>query len=259
MWRGGVILVCLLALHTLGHATDWTAQEGGSTDYTGNVPDCVAWGLGSQQTFNYGAGTPVSVGTLATPLNGGLRSFLKYDMTSLPAGTVTAAKLTVNVTARVTPTAFSVYRIRWSDWTEGTGNGTATNDGITWNIYKASTNWTTAGCGDTTNDYDTTVAVTAITAPAGTGSFDITGLASMVTDAVTSRSSILHLFIRQDTDSGTTDAYWQFSTAEDGTAGNRPKLTVTYTPAGGGAAPPPHRLFISGIDIPQIASLATLP
>ena len=63
-------------------------------------------------------------------------ALLYWDISAIPAGsTIESASVTVyveNVTD-ATP-GFDMYAMTQA-WTEGTGNGTATGDGATWNTY----------------------------------------------------------------------------------------------------------------------------
>ena len=94
-------------------------------------------------TYNYGAATPLMVDSDEPNGSGNdVSALLYWDISAIPAGsTVESAAVTVyveNVTD-ATP-GFDMYAMTQA-WTEGTGNGSATGDGATWNTYNGSTAW----------------------------------------------------------------------------------------------------------------------
>lgn len=79
-----------------------------------------------------------------------------FDMSSLPSGaTIDTAKLELYLhlysTSSASGRSVAVDRCRRYDWEE---------QQATWNIYKTGSNWGTAGCQNTSTDYDTTYRVT---------------------------------------------------------------------------------------------------
>jgi hypothetical protein len=123
--------------------------------------------------------------------------------------------------------SYAWYRLRRTDWVESEA---------TWNSYKSGSAWTTAGAEDYSNDNDTSVAdLAAAITTTGYKTMDVTNCAR---DAVVSRSQILNVLVW----SGEANSrYIITSTKENGTDANRPKLTVTYTPPGGGGNRIPRR------------------
>lgn len=100
---------------------------------------------GTNVTFNYGATTPIATRTTTTS-----PSLWKCDISAIPAGsTITRVRIARNVTNAGSTTGPPNYNHTCSRvlraYTEGTGNGSATGDGATWNTYDGSNNWTTAG------------------------------------------------------------------------------------------------------------------
>lgn len=150
-------------------------------------------------------------------------AIIEIDISSIPAGaTVSAAQWDWYGAASVAIDCV-FYRLRRTDWSETQA---------TWNIYKTSNNWTTAGGTDTTNDIDTTNAPT-FTMPAAAGAFSIATSAAfvaMVQDALDTRSGILRCLFKAVNDASLVGTK-SIDSAEGTTASRRPKLTVTYTEA----------------------------
>lgn len=176
----------------------------------------------STATTNRGTEVTMRVGRLTTSATT-VRALLTFDISDIPVGaTIMSATLTFVVTLRSgTPSAGSVFRLRRTDWDEL---------GSTWNEYRAGSSWTTAGCGDTTNDYDTANPGTHTAPPAAGNSFDVTGLATLAQDALDNRSGLLHLFWKLDTEANNTNL--SVGSSDNATAANRPLLSVTYSLAG---------------------------
>lgn len=173
-------------------------------------------------TTNFGTTTPAIMGQF---LGSTYRILIEFDLQvggTIPAGsTITAAQLDLNIESVIAgggSAASHVYRLLRADWVETEA---------TWNIYKTANNWTTAGAGSDGNDYTTTDGV-AFNLRTSAGTLSITGLATLVQDALDNRSSKLILLLRKDV---TSDSITNSpSSSDSGTAGNRPKLTVDYTP-----------------------------
>lgn len=169
-------------------------------------------------TTNYGTGTALDIGWLKlyTDVCRGLFTFTIPS--DIPSAQVKTAKLTLQaLIAPAVGAASHVCRLTRSDWAETQA---------TWNIYKTSNNWTAAG-----GDFTTTAQV-AWNMPTATGSFDITGLAALVQDAIDSRSRVLHLLLKADTESGGTDSTLNVASKDNATPAYRPVLVITFaTPA----------------------------
>lgn len=180
---------------------------------------------------NYGTTDPLRTGRqqVSRATVGTMRSILEFDISDITAGsTVSTAILTLTVAASpLSAFAGTVYRMTQSTWVEAQA---------TWNIYKTANNWTSAG-----GDYDGASGV-ACTFPAS-GSFTV-DIATLAQDAVTSRSGILRILLKKDDETSVANEYLYFS-SDNATAGNRPKLDVTFTAGGGGATL--RRLSLLGV------------
>lgn len=108
-----------------------------------------------------------------------------------PLATINSAYFDMSVTRIGDPSSqHHIYRVRRGDWVQAEA---------TWNIYKTSNNWTTAGAGDTTNDIDNaTPTPVTFNGPTADGSFTITGLEGFRTDALNNRSGILNVRLSID-------------------------------------------------------------
>lgn len=104
----------------------------------------------------------------------------------------------------------------------------------TWNIYKAASNWTTAGCGSDGNDYEDDNRASDVV-PGSWGWMDWDVLAQ-VQWAQTNNTNIGFCLRDSDEPGGLTHGYavrW-YSLDEAVETTKRPKITITYTLAGGG-------------------------
>lgn len=172
-------------------------------------------------TTNYGTATTMIIGAIVAKAASRYNSLISFDISNIPSGsTISAAKLTFNCTSVDFGGGFTdgtASRLIRSDWDPATA---------TFNIYKTANNWTAGGAASNGNDYSSTNQVT-WTAPAAAGAFDITGLGVLAQDAIDNRSGILILKLWRITAAASSDIF--VSTSDDGTAGNRPKLTVDFT------------------------------
>lgn len=218
------IVFLLLLLASYACASTFTCQEGVSGPANcGNLDNLMYNGTpdtpyGSH--VNYGSGT-IAFTTLA------YRTLVEFDLTSITGATISACVLTVDVeVGAVTSTAGTTNRIRRADWDEATA---------TWNSYKTSSTWTTAGAASTASDIDTANQV-GFSAPTATGSFAFPDMTSLCQDALDVQSNRLRFRIAQNVDANSpaTDTYFLSTSSDGATAANRPLLTVTYT--GGGVS-----------------------
>jgi len=100
-----------------------------------------------QPTTNEGGSGTWEVGKF-NALNSVSRGLMKFDLSSIPS-TITSVTLRIyddGTDLGSNTRTLRIYRSKRA-WTEL---------GATWNTYDGSNNWTTAGSGDTTNDYDNT-------------------------------------------------------------------------------------------------------
>ena len=154
------------------------------------------------------------------------RPILNFDASLIGAATITSVSLTLNVTSASSQTAVAatMYRVRrTTTWTES---------GVTWNKYDGTNAWTMAGAGDTTNDIDTANAVS-FTSPGSLGDWTIatgTNFVALMQDAITSRSGILAVLLKFNTESrAEASANRTDQVQRTGTYDVRPRLTITYT------------------------------
>jgi hypothetical protein len=142
------------------------------------------------------------------------RALFVFDVSSIPReASISTATLSLTVTSGTYGgvATFSVDRLTNSDWTE---------TGVTWNKYDGTNDWTTPG-----GDYTATGEVTD---DGGGGpaaiSLTVTGMESLVSDAVINRSGLLNIIIRLETVGA--DNSWIGRSSE--AVGNTPELAVIY-------------------------------
>jgi len=185
---------------------------------------------GIATTANYGALEYVELGLRFSGAGVKLdweRAIANFDVSALAGATINSAKLVQDVTVATVEGAADrsgkVKRCtRPADWVESE---------VTWLNYKAGTTWTDEG-GDMDASTPTPVD---FTIPTATGTWEITGLAGFVTDALANRagtvSVILHLVSEGDDD---LDRQTRWRSSEYATASERWRLVVDYTPPAGG-------------------------
>lgn len=172
---------------------------------------------------NYGTTTTMVLKGPANQSN----NVVLFDTSNVPPGAlIVSAILRMRVTATAGATAnpkvINAYSVTQA-WVEGTG---AAGSGATWNSRTGAINWTTAG--GTYNPAVVAVAREESTGisppPAGftTGwlTWDLTALVQEWVDGVTVNNGVI--LVSTVADSMT------IPSAENGTAGNRPQLVVTY-------------------------------
>lgn len=187
--------------------------------------------ISNQATTNAGTNNTLNVGesNAAAQIQ---RSLIKFDLSTLPSdatlNTNTFSMRLITDLATNTST-FSVYRQK-RDWVEMEA---------TWNIWKTSNNWSTAG-GFHTNDCEqTAIGSRAMTATETTNVFKDWVLTPTTKAALDLGNGWL---IKSETES---DDMYAFDSSDVATAGNRPKLAIDYTEAAGGA--PKHFMYYQGL------------
>lgn len=177
-------------------------------------------------------GTAVSLSVTAIWAGGekaaGARVLGNFDLSSIPEGaTIDSAVLRLTII----PAGVSgdgardavVYRVLRDDWHEMQS---------TWNDYKTSNAWGGGGCGGLNSDYTETDEV-AFSSPVDAdegNDFDITGMKTLVEDAIANRSDWLRVLLRfrnELEDQG--NDLFQWHSKDDGTEARRWRLVVEYT------------------------------
>jgi len=175
---------------------DNSLQQDGATENHGNYPQ------------------------LETRLTAGAnrKSLLAFNFSALvPAGaTITVATLKLNCYTYAASRTLTVQRLLRTDWVEMQS---------TWNIFKTSSNWGTAGALNATTDFTTTDAAT--TSLTGTGwlNWDVT---NQVKTAFASVGGIAHFVLSE---SGGADGVVNQYHAREYTTNTalRPQLYIEYT------------------------------
>lgn len=149
----------------------------------------------------FGAEPNIHLGAIyeAGNKNNALRSIGNFDVTPVAGDTIVAVSLFRRLTTIFGgggSAAFLSRCTRPADWVEAE---------VTWDEYKASTDWTDAG-----GDFDDTgpPAKLDYNEATATGWHELTGLKRFVTDAIDNRSNIVSIVIRlDDEDPGSNDFY----------------------------------------------------
>ncbi|MCI0698403.1 DNRLRE domain-containing protein, partial [candidate division KSB1 bacterium] len=196
-----------------GQQLETVSFQDGVNGYTGTRDTKL---LSGTPTTNYGTSDKLE-------LDGSpdVSSLLSWDLTSIPAGSIIqSVDITVNVTNTSTNN-YEFYEMK-RPWVEGAA---------TWNEYAFGLGWEVAGA-DGSGDRGTTVlgAITAATTGLQTFSLNASGVAmvqSWVDNPATNHGFAILDYINASNG-------LDFSSRENGTVSNCPKLTVTYS---GGSQP----------------------
>ncbi len=206
---------------TTGITTTASFQEGVG-GYTGMLDTDIHQG---DPTYNYGASSPLSIDS-DDPYNSGddISSLLYWDLASIPEGSMLeSASITVYVEDVTESPGYEMFAMN-QFWVEGSGQGSATGDGATWNTYDGSTAWPggEGGAGDRGTQ------ALAVFAPTQTGTLTV--------DLNTQAVSVLQGWINGPASNsgfmihaGSTSNGLDFTSSEGSTAANRPKLTLVYS------------------------------
>jgi hypothetical protein len=170
---------------------------------------------------NYGASNPMRIGVASTTQY--YRGLWKFDVSSIPSGSVvSAASLTLNCSAATDNSKHSYLKIyrQLKAWVEAE---------VTWNIYSTGNNWTSAGGFNASDCEQTEIGSADVTIAA---SYTIALTASKIQEWISGTLTNNGLFGKEQEDNGNTNSYKRYDSSENGTAGNRPLLSVTYTTGG---------------------------
>jgi hypothetical protein len=149
------------------------------------------------------------------------RTLLKFSLPDVPSNAiVTSAVLTLFVTAKGSgDPAVNVYRSN-NSWDEGTGAGSVTGDGATWNNRTGSSAWGSSG-----GDFDSSMLWANVTVTAINRFFDwnMTGLVQAWVNGTYTNQGIL---IRSTTVGSATTS---FASSDNTNSTRRPQLAINYT------------------------------
>ena|SRR3990167_3138893 len=170
-------------------------------------------------TTNYGTSGNIATGENNAGASG-LRSLLKFDLSSIPAGSVidsAVLSLTISVDLSSNARTFRVFRQKRA-WTES---------GATWNKYDGTTDWQTAGGFGADDCEQTDIGSAAYTATESIGTVKTYTLTASAVQAMITGGSWTDngFLVKADTE---VDDLWAHYSSGDGTSSNRPKLVVTY-------------------------------
>lgn len=211
--------------------TDGTVQDevtypeqamGACTTETFDITADTQIHSGGEATYNYGVTTPL----LVDSDDGGddVSALLRWDLSSIPVNSVIdSAYINLYIENVTVSPGYDMYAMTHS-WVEGTGNGTATSNGATWNTYDGTNSWPGGAGAD--SDRDTTVLAnfTPTTNNATySASLNNDGLA-VLQNWVNGTTSNFGFMINE----GSTTDGMDFTSKNSTTVANRPTLTITY-------------------------------
>lgn len=177
-------------------------------------------------TTNYGTSTVFDIGENGAAVSVE-RTLIKWDALSdgtIPSGaTILSASLAIYATTDYSTNVrtMRVYRQKRA-WVETQA---------TWNIYSTGNNWGAQGGFDATDCEQTDIGSLELSASESLNEFKtITLTPSAIQEIVNGTWANNGFLIKMDTE--TNDMY-RYASSDNGTAENRPKLTVTWTIRGG--------------------------
>jgi hypothetical protein len=195
--------------------TTYTSQRD-----TSGVDDCII--REKLATTNYGTTDPIIIG-YGSATSTILRALYRFDLSlgtnPPPAGAVVqSASITLNCSAAPVARTLAFYQCLRA-WVEAQA---------TWNIWKTSNNWSTAGAASDGNDYASTELGSLMVNSTGSKviTLNASGIA-VVQGWINDPSSNCGFVARHTAETTGNNSY---DSAENGTAGNRPLLTIEYTP-----------------------------
>lgn len=182
-------------------------------------------------TTNYGTNAVLAVGDGSGAALSAYRTLIKFDLSTIPAGArVVDAGIFLNEysaadTAGVGSWAVDARRLL-RNWVEAQA---------TWNIYATASNWTTAGAGSLGNDVDADISATVTldgTAAAGfvewSGATLIDDVQGFVDGTYSNYGWGLAALTAERQGTAAQFSANYFRSSDYGTAGDRPKIEVTY-------------------------------
>lgn len=185
--------------------------------------------LNATPTTNYGTNALIAIGDATAAASAAYRILLKFNTSGIP------------VNARVLTAALELNEYAAYD-TAGTGSWSASlypllrnwvEAEATWNQYSSGNNWTTAGAAGVGSDINASVDSITLdgTAAAGFVTWNGSGLVSLVQSWVNGSLANYGVAVAAPTAENKGAAPLSanlFRSTDYGTAGDRPKLTVTY-------------------------------
>jgi hypothetical protein len=209
----GILALMILAVVLVSNfisAPSFTSQPG--------IEGKDAYIDSGQQNRNYGASTTINVNAVDS-----MRGLIEFNLSGIsPTANITNATITLYLSSKGTGANIPVTMRRInSSWIEGTGDGTSSNDGATWNNRTNLSLWASAG-----GDFDSKVwANVTVSAQDVFYTFDITPL---VQNWVNGTYPNYGIIIRADN----TNGIWKFASSDDINATRRPKINITYPDTG---------------------------
>ena len=194
-----------------------------------------AWLRQYQNTYNYGGWSEMNVQRYASGNHS--TSCLKFSgISSIPTGaTITAASIFIYKHNGTSDNNTITVKRLLRNWVEGTSEGTdrvlETPHSCCWDEYGNDQPWTSGGALSDGNDRDSTTSATTVVS--STGRYYEFTSAQIISDvqAFLSGTYSNYGWVLERTDGTNDNTYNSFRTSE-GTDGQRPYLSVTYTTGG---------------------------
>ncbi len=182
-------------------------------------------------TFNYGQRNTLWLDWQTT---GACRILLAWDVSSIPVGAVVSSATLAFVVQTNTlsgATGYHAYAMTplshgGAVFIEGSGTGSATGDGATWDTCNGVDSWNGPGAGD---DYTTlNQSPFSVTTGETTKSIDVKTAVQVALDNYRDSNGRIALLLKRDDESGSSQLL-RFWSNQASTPSDRPVLTINYT------------------------------
>jgi len=180
--------------------------------------DVEIWNGTNGTTHNYGSCDKIYIN--GSPIQ---RDLLKFNLSGIPSNATVSSAIfkMVKTGGSTTGTDFNVHRIT-NSWTEGSGSCSGAAGVANFNQRESGTNWITAG-----GDFNATAEATTTVSSNGNYTWSITNLVQNWVNGTHANNGLMVKFATEGV-----SREMDFGSRQNGTAGNRPTLDVTYTTPG---------------------------
>ena len=164
---------------------------------------------------------------------GGARAMLAWDVSSIPVGNIVSSatlSFVIQSNGLSGATGYHACAMRTADsgdsvFVEGSGTGSATGDGATWESFDGTYSWTTAGAED---DFVSPGSAFTVTTGETTKSIDVKIAIQDALDSYRDSSGLIALLLKRDNESGSSQTL-RFWSNQAVNPANRPLLTIVHS------------------------------
>jgi len=210
----------------------YTTEESTAVNITKDT--CIASSSDAspdEDDWNMGASTNLYVGWNSMRSQF-YRALLSGDISSVSdVASVDKAILKLNFSsARTNPQAITISRLLQTNWVEGTGDFTVTDDGADWASYDGSNAWDSAGASTSGVDFTSANQISpTFPVRVQSGTPVLVDVTNLVNDALSDGKSSLDLIIKRTTEASVNEIQDFYSSDSDVSDIYKPQLLLFYT------------------------------